>query len=521
MSSSAPSLDLTYSPAVEQAISEIEDHLVGDYGLSRRAIAMLALQGDEEVLEWIDAQEGHKAAEAVRAGIANNLRLGQETGRIEETGRIQPENNLRLGQETGRIQLAISMELQEWASNVADDALSTPTERKTPSGEWLGQVCASPVFGLPILVLVVYFGLYQFVGVFGGGTVVNWLENGVFGTYVNPYVTNFFAAIVPWESIRMLFVGEYGIITLGVTYAIALILPLVTFYFLVFAVLEDSGYLPRLAMLVDRVFKKLGLNGRAVIPIVLGFGCDTMATIVTRILETKRERIIATVLLSLTIPCSAQLAVIMSLLAMRPAKLHLLGLSMATGLLVWASVLVIVFLFAGFLAARLTPGKATPFFLELPPMRWPSFANVVAKTLSRLHWYFLEVFPLFIWASVMIWIGQITGLFAIVVNGLEPLVRFIGLPNEAATAFLFGFFRRDYGAAGLMKVAGEGGLTGTQIVVACVTLTLFLPCVAQFLIVKKERGWKMAIGMALTTFVVAISVGAGLSRLLAVWTLSL
>lgn len=485
MSTYAPSLDLSYSPSVERAISEIESYLSADYGLSRRAIAMLALQQDEEVLEWIEAQEGRKAAEAIKQAVGT-----------------EPHG------------LALTTELQEWASSVADETLYSPLQRKKPLGEWLGQICASPVYGFPMLFLVVYFGLYQFVGVFGGGTVVGWLEKGLFGEYVNPAVTGFFNAILPWPWLRMLFVGEYGVITLGVTYAVALILPLVTFYFLTFAILEDSGYLPRLAMLVDRLFKTLGLNGRAVIPIVLGFGCDTMATIVTRILETRRERVIATVLLALAIPCSAQLAVIMSLLAQRPEATHLLGLSMPTGLVVWGFVLALVFLVAGFLAARLTPGKAAPFFLELPPMRWPSPANVVAKTLSRLHWYFLEVFPLFIWASVMIWVGQITGLFGLLVRGLEPLVRLVGLPNEAATAFLFGFFRRDYGAAGLMKVSGEGGLNGTQLVVACVTLTLFLPCIAQFMVMRKERGWKMAVGMAFTTFAVAILVGATLSRLL-------
>jgi len=485
MSTSSPSSSLTYTPGAEKAITDIASRLTGDYGLSHRTIAVLALEGDTEVLEWVQTQEGSRVAEAVQGAIR----------------RDDPQHR-------------ISSELQEWAAGVADEVLSTPVRGRATLGEKLGQLCASPIYGLPILLLVVYFGLYQFVGVFGGGTVVDWLENGVFGAHINPFVTTIFNTILPWQPIRDLFVGEYGIITLGVTYAIAMILPLVTFYFLTFAVLEDSGYLPRLAMLVDRVFKKLGLNGRAVIPIVIGFGCDTMATIVARILETKRERIIATFLLSLTIPCSAQLAVIMSLLAARPQTVGAFGITIATGMLIWASVLVIVFLVAGFLAAKLTPGKAAPFFLELPPMRWPSPANVIAKTLSRLHWYFLEVFPLFIWASVFIWIGQITHLFDVATRALEPLVQFVGLPTSAANVFLFGFFRRDYGAVGLLKVNENQGLTGEQLVVACVVLTLFLPCVAQFLIVRKERGWKMAVGMALTTFTVAIFAGAGLARLL-------
>ena len=139
-------------------------------------------------------------------------------------------------------------------------------------------------------------------------------------------------------------VGEYGILTLGLRYAVALILPIVTFFFLVFSVIEDTGYLPRLAMLIDRTFKKIGLSGRAVIPMVLGFGCATMATLVTRTLPTKRERLIATMLLALAVPCSAQLGVILALLGGHPKAMVL-----------WAGIIMMVFLFIGFLTARLLP----------------------------------------------------------------------------------------------------------------------------------------------------------------------
>lgn len=151
-----------------------------------------------------------------------------------------------------------------------------------------------PLTGLPILFLVLYFGLYKFVGEFGGGTLVDLLENRLFGEQINPFLTHWVKTLIPFAPIQELLVGEYGVFTLGVTYAVALILPIVGTFFLMFSLLEDSGYFPRLAMLIDRLFKKIGLNGRAVIPMVLGFGCDTMATLVTRILETPRERLIAT-----------------------------------------------------------------------------------------------------------------------------------------------------------------------------------------------------------------------------------
>ena len=162
--------------------------------------------------------------------------------------------------------------------------------------------------GCAAAAIVLYYGLYQFVGVFGAGTLVDFLEGTLFEEHFNPWITGIVKDVLPWPVVQELFVGEYGIITMGLRYAIGIILPIVATFFLFFSILEDSGYFPRLALLVDRLFKRIGLTGRAVIPMVLGFGCDTMATMVTRTLETVRERIIATLLLSLAIPCSASSA---------------------------------------------------------------------------------------------------------------------------------------------------------------------------------------------------------------------
>jgi ferrous iron transport protein B len=346
------------------------------------------------------------------------------------------------------------------------------------------------------LLLVLYFGLYQFVGVFGAGTVVDLLEGKLFEGLFNPWITGVVKGIIPWAVIQELFVGEYGIITLGIRYAVGIILPIVATFFIFFSFLEDTGYFPRLALLVDRIFKYFGLTGRAVIPMVLGFGCDTMATMVTRTLETTRERIIATVLLSLAIPCSAQLGVIMSLLSKFPGALA-----------VWGGCLLLLFVIVGLLSARILPGEAPMFYMELPPMRLPQFGNVVTKTYTRMQWYFLEILPLFVLASVLLWLGKITGFFEKLISAMTPVMASIGLPKETAVAFIFGFFRRDYGAAGLYELQNKGLMDARQLTVAAVTLTLFIPCVAQFLIMKKERGWKVA--GAIGVFVSLLAFGSG------------
>jgi Fe2+ transport system protein B len=196
-------------------------------------------------------------------------------------------------------------------------------EKEQGIAERISVLMMHPLTGFPLLFLILYFGLYKFVGVFGAGTVVGYIEETIYDSYLNPLLVKIFSSFIPWRILQDLLVGEYGILTLGLRYAVALILPIVTFFFLVFSVIEDTGYLPRLAMLIDRTFKKIGLSGRAVIPMVLGFGCATMATLVTRTLPTKRERLIATMLLALAVPCSAQLGVILALLGRHPKAMVL------------------------------------------------------------------------------------------------------------------------------------------------------------------------------------------------------
>lgn len=387
------------------------------------------------------------------------------------------------------------LEFYRSARALAAEVMRSAQRPRRSLTERLSQLTVHPLTGGVLLALVLW-GLYEFVGVFGAQMAVAFLENTLFGQYINPWVTQIVQTILPWAPVQELLIGEYGVISLGLRYAIAIILPIVTTFFLAFALIEDSGYLPRLAMLLDRLFKVIGLSGRAVIPIVLGFGCDTMATLVTRTLETRREKLIATFLLALAIPCSAQLGVILGLLA---------GHSLAVG--IWAGVIALNFLVVGYLTAKLLPGERSLFSLEIPPLRWPSLSNVFVKTYTRVHWYLKEILPFFLIASVVIWLGQITGVFGILVNALAVIVQAIGLSRETAVAFLFGFFRRDYGAAGLYDLHNAGALSGVSLVVAAVTLTLFVPCVAQFMITAKERGWKTAVAMALFIFPYAFFMG--------------
>lgn len=464
---------------LDHAVEQIGGLLKGDYGLSRRAVALLLLQDDQQVWRMVEAREGQACEQVVEIVAATRSSY------------------------TEPLDYVIALRRQGEVNELLQGVIEPAGAAHRRIGEVLSRLTMHPVAGTVILLLVLYLGLYKFVGQFGAGTLVDFLESTVFEQHVNPFMTKVFESMIGWALLRDLFVGEYGVLTLGLRYAVAIILPIVSVFFVVFSVIEDTGYLPRLAMLIDRLFKKIGLSGRAVIPMVLGLGCDTMATMVTRTLPTKRERLISTLLLSLAVPCSAQLGVIMALLHERQLAL-----------LVWAGVIVGVFLLVGYLAAKLVPGAQPVFYMEIVPLRLPKLSNVFVKTYTRVVWYLKEIVPLFILASALIWLGQVTRLFDVCIRLLEYPVRLLGLPPEAADVFLLGFFRRDYGAAGLYDLNKTGALTGVQVVVACVALTLFLPCVAQFLMNVKERGIGTGLLISAITLVFSFAVALVVSTIL-------
>jgi ferrous iron transport protein B len=339
---------------------------------------------------------------------------------------------------------------------------------------------------------------------------VDFLETSLFNNYLTPFLQSLIPAGIIYDFI----IGKYGLVSMGLTYAVAIVLPIVTTFFIAFGLLEDSGYLPRLAILSDRVFRFMGLNGKAVLPMVLGLGCDTMATMTTRILATKKERIIATLLLALGVPCSAQLGVILGISA---------SLSLGVGLTVFGVILSQMML-VGFLSSKIIKGERGDFIFEIPPIRVPQFRNVWTKTRLRLKWYVKEALPLFVLGTLILFIldrlrlptpwGTQSGL-QIIETALAPIVQgVLQLPRQTAEVLLLGFLRRDYGAAGLNQMVRDGVLTPVQITTALITLTLFIPCIANFFMMIREHGTKKAMIMLAFITPFAIAVGGAVSWLL-------
>lgn len=358
----------------------------------------------------------------------------------------------------------------------------------------LGRMMLTPITGIPILFGVLYL-MYQAIGVFVAQTIVGITEEVIMGEYYYNFIMGTVGKFFSESTlIGQLFIGEFGLITMVPIYILGLLLPLVVGFYFFLSLMEDSGYLPRIAALVDRALTSLGLNGRAVIPMILGFGCVTMATITTRLLGSKREKFIATMLLGLAIPCSAQLGVIMGLIAPLGFK----------NFMIYCLTIFAVFVITGTLLNKLMPGESTDLLIDLPPLRLPRLGNVLKKTYIKSIMFLKEATPLFIFGGVLITVLQYTGMLDSIAKTLEPLtVGFLKVHPKVSQAFIMGIVRRDFGAAGLNDLATQGLLTAPQVVVSLVAITLFVPCIAAIMVIFKERSWKESALIYIGSFIIS------------------
>lgn len=476
---------LHYDPLLEEEITTLAAAITTHAphpSLAARGLAILFLGNDAEVDSWLRQHAG-PAYDQLDA--------------LRRTASLRAEEDLP----------GLLARQRTEAADALATSVSQRAVRSSPLlAQRIGQAVVHPLWGIPILLGVLY-AVYLFVGVFGATTLVGLLEEDLFDGILNPAVTDFVATQIGTSWLSDLLVGQYGLWTMGMTYALALILPIVSTFFIAFGILEDSGYMPRLSVIANRIFARMGLNGRAVLPMVLGLGCVTMATLTTRILHSPRERLITIFLLALAIPCSAQLGVVLGMLG---------GVSFSA-LLVWALTMVGVLFLSGFLAARLVPGRRIPLVTELPPMRLPIAGNVLKKTTGRLKWYLIEVIPLFLIGTFLMYLLDRLGILPAIIEAGEPLVSgWLGLPKEASAAFVMGFLRRDFGATGLFMLADA--LSPVQAIVGMITITLFIPCFASLLMMIKERGLKTGLAMLAIIVPFAFLVG-GLCNLVlsALW----
>jgi ferrous iron transport protein B len=497
---SVPRMRVSYRPVIEEAVREIACQLpVALPG--KRGVALVLLTGDRSLLDWASRLLGNK------------LELVQKIQ--ADTARRVPES-LRTSIDRSRL---------AYAGSIAARVLHSKAAHRRDWARRIGDLAMHPLWGWPIALVALYL-VYLFVGVLGAGIAVDFIQNVVLHRHVTPWVNAALRWLFPGSVGAVLLgppgvalgkgpgllIGEYGVISMALSYAVAIVLPIVGFFFAAFSFLEDSGYLPRLAVMLNRLFRVVGLNGRAVLPLILGFGCDTMATMTTRILGTRKERVLVTLLLALGIPCSAQLGVILGMLSAISTR----------GALCWLTTVALVVVAVGHLASRLLPGSIGDFVVEVPPLRRPQLGNILLKTVGRIEWYTKEVVPMFMAGTILLWLLDRWAALGSIRRFAAPLVEgFLGLPAQATDAFLIGLLRRDYGAAGLyaafhdqLATGKVSGLVEIQVIVAMVTITLFVPCIANVLVMIKERGFKAALTIVGFVLPMAFVFGGLVNRLL-------
>ena len=271
------------------------------------------------------------------------------------------------------------------------------------------------------------------------------------------------------------FVQSFGLLSSGLYVPIAMVLPYIVSFYLVLGLLEDTGYLPRLAVLVDTLMHRLGLHGYAIIPTLLGLGCNVPAVLSTRILESKRERFITATLISIAVPCAALQAMIIGLVGQHGGQYVVI---------VYAT-LFVVWIILGFILRHAVKGFSPELLIEIPPYRLPPWRAVLQKLWMRTYGFLREALPIILGAVFVINILYFTGVFEAIANFTAPVItNLLGLPKDAVSAIIVGFLRKDVALGMLAPLA----LSAKQLVVSSVVLAMFFPCIATFIVLLRELG---------------------------------
>jgi len=362
----------------------------------------------------------------------------------------------------------------------------------TKFGDWCTQLST----GVPIAVAVSYI-MYLFIGSFGATFFVDTINAAIFEGFLIPWVTQLVDHL-PNAFIRDMIVDpDFGVLPTGVFLALGLVAPVLFCFFIAFGILEDSGYLPRISILLDKLLKNIGLNGKGVIPLVMGFSCVTMAVLTTRMLDTEKERNIAAFLLFLAMPCAPLLAVMLIILDKMPisATLTVYGL-------IFLQILV-----AGFLADKILPGDRTPLLMEIPAMRLPKLLQILKMSLSKTYFFIKEALPVFIMASFAVFLFHRMGGLKMLEQIAGPLLgKVMGLPEKSIQVFIKTMIRREIGATELEHLGYM--YTNLQLVVNLLVMTFIAPCINAIIVLFKERGIRAGVAIMGAVTVYAIVIGS-------------
>ena len=376
--------------------------------------------------------------------------------------------------------------------------------------ERLEDASVQPIIGI-IIAAVVLVGM--FLGIrFIGESLITYVLDPIFEHLWTPVVLLFSdlmggSGIIHEVLLGRIVSGEvnyiesFGLLTTGLYVPFAMVLPYIVAFYFILGLLEDVGYLPRLAVLMDTIMHRLGLHGYAIIPTLLGLGCNVPAILATRILESKRERFIAATLISIAVPCAALQAMVIGLVGQR--GIQYVAIVYGTLFIVWVVL--------GFILNRMVKGFSPELLIEIPPYRIPPWRTVLQKLWLRVYGFLHEAIPIILGAVLVMNILYALGVFDVIANFMAPVVTgLLGLPKEAVVALAIGFLRKDVAVGMLAPLA----LTSEQLVVGTVVLAMFFPCIATFVVLLRELGAVAMLKAAAIMLVVALSVGGLLNLIL-------
>jgi ferrous iron transport protein B len=462
---------LRYGEMIDDGISAIESELPEEMSFKRK-VAVLLLLADPFLTDYLRGKFGR-----------------------EKVTQLQKEVNKVRKQFKGDFGRAINKR-SRWVEELAEN---TTRKQKITSGEFskaFGRLSRHPVFGIPIL-LVVIFTIY-FLVVNVANEIAGWMDQTLWVPVESKIDT---LVTIGW--LNDFLIGDYGVLSLGLANAFLTIMPILSVFFIAFNILEDVGYIPNLCVLIKRIFDKLGLSGSAIMPLVLGFGCKTMATLTTKSLRSRKERYIAIYLIAFAIPCAAQMALNMSILGRMGIKAFVIAFS----------TLAFVEIAAGCTLNKILKEEVrSDFIQELPAIRMPNPKAVILKTYYRLWWFIKEAVPVFIYAAVILFVIDKVGILSAVKNALEPvMIGFLGLPVQMVDALILCMARHEAAAGLIIKLIEKGQLDYVQCIVAVTITTMFVPCFANIMAMIKELGARRALTMAVVINVSAFLIAGCLN----------
>jgi ferrous iron transport protein B len=367
----------------------------------------------------------------------------------------------------------------------------TTGEYKPSVKDYLSELTVKPLTGIPVALTVLY-AFWSIFGSFAGALVTDGFMVKLFDNYWLPWIQNVWPG--PDSVLYFLFVGDpladncfeaFGMLTSGLFVSIGVVLPAIFIFYLMMTFLEDSGYLPRLAVLMDGIFHKIGLHGYAIVPAILGLGCNVPAVTATRNLERRKQRFIMMVLLAVFIPCGAQLGIMLDVIPETVGWVMLY--------------LIIGFCLFGFILGKIIPGGNPEILIDIPPYRKPVLQNICKKLWVKTKGFFVNAVPFVMLGILFVNILYLLGVIQALADVLAPIfITWFGVPKETVGPLIAAFLRKDLAVAQLSTIA----MTPYQMITAVVLISIYFPCVATFVVMLKEGVKELAAAVGLLAVIV-------------------